>query len=91
MLNLKTTTAFEKGLRKSKKRGKDFSKQEIIIDILQKQEAIPYKYKDHKLIGDYLGCRDLHIESDWVLIYKIKDDALILQHIGSYSDIFKKC
>ena len=62
------------------------------IQILLKREKLPEKYHDHPLTGNWHGYRDCHIEPDWVLIYRIDDDALILlaTRTGTHSDLFNK-
>lgn len=72
------------------KRGKDLNKLKRAVSLLEKDELLPMQYRDHKLIGDYLGSRELHIESDWLLIYCINDHELILERTGTHSDLFKK-
>ena len=67
--------------------------QEYLKDVLSlhvNQAVLPEKYKDHKLSGNYAGYRECHIEPDWLLIYKIYDDKLILvlTCTGSHSDLF---
>ena len=72
------TSRFKKSLKKMLKRGKDRTKIRTVVAMLAKGESLPPKYKDHPLIGDYAGSRDCHIENDWVLIYKIIDNILVL-------------
>ncbi len=71
------------------KRGKDLDKLKNIIDILANNSPLPLKYRDHKLMGCYEGSRELHIEPDWLLIYRLSQDSLILERTGSHSDLFK--
>ncbi len=63
------------------------------ISILQKQETLPAKYRDHQLTNskEYKDVRKCHIEPDWLLIYRVKDEVLILElsRTGSHSDLFK--
>lgn len=61
-----------------------------VIELLTMKEPLPERYRDHALIGDYKGYRDLHITPDWLLIYKIehKELILILSRTGSHSDLF---
>jgi mRNA interferase YafQ len=89
MLELKTTTVFKRHLKICKKRNKDLSKIADVIELLRQEKPIPSKYKDHKLTGSLMGSRDLHIEPDWILIYRISGDSLILEYTGTHSDIFK--
>ncbi len=89
MLELKTTTAFKRHLKICKKRNKNLSKLTIVIELLRQQKPIPLKYKDHKLTESLAGSKDLYIEPDWILIYRISGDSLILEYTGTHSDIFK--
>ncbi len=61
-----------------------------VIDILARGEQLPQKYCDHLLAGDYSGYRECHIQPDWILIYRIEKDLLILglTRTGSHSDLF---
>lgn len=79
---------FEKNLKLVKKRGKDLNKIFKLIEILQKDEAIPARYKNHKLIGNYDGYWELHIEPDWLLIYSKTANELFLFTTGTHSDLF---
>ena len=86
--------SFKKGHKKAKKQGRDLKKLYSVIDILANGKTLDSKYKDHALINDkyYKGCRECHIEPDWLLIYKYKQDELILLMVetGSHSELFNK-
>lgn len=90
MLTLKTTTQFNKDLKLIKKRGYNIKKLEKIVDRLLNQEVLEEKYRDHKLQGDYAGCRECHIEPDWLLIYYVENNVLTLtlSRTGTHSDLF---
>lgn len=60
-----------------------------MLTLLIDGEPLPPRLKDHPLTGDWRGWRDLHIEPDWLLLYKIEGDDLILARTGSYSDLFR--
>jgi addiction module toxin, RelE/StbE family len=62
-----------------------------VIEILAKGEPLPEKHKDHPLVSNWSGYRECHIQSDWLLIYKYKDDELILSltATGTHSDLFQ--
>ncbi len=87
-----TTSDFKKDYKRVIKQGKNINKLKEIIDILANGDKIPAKYKDHKLTNNkkYSDCRELHIEPDWLLIYRIIEDEfiLILLNTGSHSDLF---
>lgn len=87
MRQLKTTKGFEKDFALMLKRGKDMSKLAEVIELLRKGEKLPVKYKDHPLKGNKKGLRDLHIEPDWLLLYRIEDDFVILEATGTHSDL----
>ena len=90
MLALITTTQFKKDLKRIRKRGLDLNSLKFVLDTLQKQEALPLKYRDHALVGNYRGFRECHIEPDWLLIYTISNEKLILTaaRTRSHSDLF---
>ncbi len=83
---------FKKSLKKMLKHGKDLSKLDLVIEKLAIKEQLEIKNRDHTLYDDkkYKGCRDCHIEPDWLLIYKYLDNELILLLVntGSHSDVF---
>ena len=90
MLTINYHTSFKKDYKRIVKRGYDVSLLEKVIEILANEEKLPEKYKDHSLSGDYKEFRECHILPDWLLIYKIENDHLILSlsRTGSHSDIF---
>jgi mRNA interferase YafQ len=90
MFEVITTKTFEKDYAKAARRGKSLDKINQIILLLKKGQKLDLKYRDHKLIGNYDGCRNCHIEPDWIIIYKISKNLLILQRTGTHSDLFKK-
>ncbi len=90
MLTIKYQNSFKKDFKLIKKRGYDISKLQNIIDLLASRQPLPQANKDHNLIGNYAGCRECHITPDWLLIYEINEDELILHLLrtGSHSDLF---
>ena len=90
MLQLVTTTKFRKDYKRIKKRGYDLSLLENVLDTLLREETLDQKYKDHALTGNYIGFRECHIQSDWLLIYAINASDLILtaSRTGTHSDLF---
>ena len=81
---------FKKDFKLAVKRGKNPKKFELVIDLLISNSLLPQKYKNHKLSGDYKGFQELHIEPDWLLIYMITKNAIMLERTGTHSDLFKK-
>ena len=88
------TSKFKRDYKKIRKQAKDISKLAYVIYKLANGEELDSKYKNHKLIDDknYKDCFECHVEPDWLLIYKIKDNDLILLLFatGSHSDLFNK-
>ncbi|MBN1942175.1 MAG: type II toxin-antitoxin system YafQ family toxin [Phycisphaerae bacterium] len=84
------TRQFEKDVKRCKRRGRNLEKFRILAQTLLSGKPLDPIHRDHKLIGNYLGRRDCHIESDWVLIYKIDGEKLIFERMGTHSDLFKK-
>lgn len=84
------TGQFKKDLKLAKKQGKDTDELFAVIDKLANGEVLEAKYRDHSLSGNYKGCRECHIEPDWLLIYEIDDGILVLMlyRIGSHSELF---
>ena len=84
------TSRFKKEYKLAKKRGRDISLLRTVIDILAKGETLPEKYKDHPLVSNWIGYRECHIQGDWLLIYKYKDNELILSFTatGTNSNLF---
>ena len=76
--------------KKSQRRGKNIGKFKIIAKILLSGQPLNEIHKDHKLIGNYVGRRECHIEPDWLLIYKVTESQIIFERIGTHSDLFKK-
>lgn len=90
MYRIRPSTKFQKDLKKVQKRGYDISLLTTVLNILANGESLPSKYRDHNLTGNYKECRECHITPDWLLIYEILDDELILYltRTGTHSDLF---
>ena len=87
---IKPTSQFQKDLKKMVKQHKDLSLLTEIINNLANAVPLPEKNKDHELSGNFKGCRECHIQPDWLLIYEINNNELILYltRTGSHSDLF---
>ena len=90
--DVKFTNQFKKDIKLAKKQHKNLDKLFEVINILAEGEVLEAKYKDHSLTGNYKGTRECHIEPDWLLIYEIRDDVLVLMlyRLGTHSELFKK-
>ena len=89
-LKLVPTSQFKKDYKLAKKRGYDISLLEEVLVSLRKREKLEERLRDHALVGRYLGFRECHIFPDWLLIYAIDGDRLILTAVrtGTHSDLF---
>ncbi|MBI3236269.1 MAG: type II toxin-antitoxin system YafQ family toxin [Chlamydiales bacterium] len=88
MKKIAFTNEFKKEFKLSKKRGKKEAKLLEIIRLLQNEEKIPEKHRLHTLSGNFKNCYELHIEPDWLLIFRMTDDSIILLRTGTHSDLF---
>ena len=89
MLKVSYTKQFAKDWKRLQKRGKAKEKLKTIISMIIGKEQLPQSCRDHKLIGNYKGRRECHIEPDWLLIYKITKTMVIFERMGSHSDLFQ--
>ena len=87
MLNPVYMLQFEKDIKRMKRRGKNPDKLKIIIRCLISEETLDPIQRDHKLIGNWQGKRECHIESDWLLIYKTEIDRIVFERTTTHSDL----
>lgn len=87
--DIQRTSSFKRDYKLIKKRGYDISKLKTVITIIAEGNEIPATYRDHALSGNWLGYRELHIEPDWLLVYRIYENQLILSltRTGTNSDL----
>lgn len=90
MYQIRYSTSFKKDIKLAKKRRLNMEKLKHVILLLEKDQELPEKNKDHNLIGNWLGCRECHIMPDWLLIYRKVEDTIELVRTGTHSDLFKK-
>ncbi len=92
MLKVEFTGQFKRDYRLALKRGCDPMALEDVVSLLMSERPLPPKYRDHPLTAsrDYQDVRECHIEPDWLLVYKIIHETLILRLLrtGSHSDLF---
>lgn len=89
---VKFTTQFKKDYKLAMKRGLKMNFLEDIVEKLSMGEVLPDKNKDHALTGNWIGFRECHIQPDWLLVYRLENDVLILTltRTGTHSDLFGK-
>ena len=81
---------FNRDVKLAIKRGYNLQLLDDVVEMIAEQQLLPPEYKDYKLIGNYSGCRECHITPDWLLIYEISNEELILYltRTGTHSDLF---
>lgn len=90
MYTVKPSSRFKKDLKVVVKRGYDINLITNVIKLLSTGSPLPEKYKDHALTGNWINYRECHITPDWLLVYKVDEDILVLTltRTGSHSDLF---
>lgn len=92
MYKIQYTNRMKKDAKLMEKRGKDMNKLINVLSLLASGNPLPVQYKDHSLVGNLQDFRECHIEPDWLLLYQIYEDTLILSATatGSHADLFDK-
>lgn len=88
MLNLNATSQFRKDRRRCVKRGYNMDLLDAVVDTLAIPAPLPPGNKDHSLSGNWAGHQECHIQSDWLLIYRIDGNELMLYRTGTHADLF---
>ncbi|HLB57658.1 MAG TPA: type II toxin-antitoxin system YafQ family toxin [Gammaproteobacteria bacterium] len=91
MFQIEYTTKFKRDLKLAKKRKKNIVLLHQIMKQIEYQEPLSQKLKDHLLSNNWQGHRELHVEPDWLLVYKLipKEKIVIFVRTGTHSDLFK--
>jgi len=84
------TKQFSKDVKLAKRRRKNLRKLKLIVRSLVAGERLDPIHRDHRLIGEFTGRRECHIESDWLLIYQLKGHTIIFERTGAHSDLFRE-
>ena len=83
------TSQFKRDFKKAKKQHKDIDKLKTAINRILTGDMLDVSYRDHPLVSNWKGYRECHITPDWLLIYKITPNELIVVRIGSHSELFE--
>lgn len=75
-------------MKKAQQRGYDMAKLKAVMTLLLTEAPLPQELRDHPLKGKWKSYRDLHIEPDWLLIYKIDGEDCIFARTGTHTDLF---
>ena len=89
-LKLVPTSQFKRDYKRMKKRRLNMAELQIVLDKLCAEKPLEERHRDHALVGRYAGFRECHIRPDWLLVYAIDKDRLILvaSRTGTHSDLF---
>lgn len=90
MLKIESTKKFQRDLRRMIKQGVDITILDEIVEKLAREEKLDAKHRDHAMKGNWAGYRECHITPDWLLVYRVINDELILTlaRTGSHSYLF---
>ena len=90
LYKIEQSVKFKRQLKNLRKRNYKMDLLDEVVDTLASGKQLAPKYRDHALHGEYNGYRECHISPDWLLVYKIKNDVLILvlHRTGTHSDLF---
>lgn len=90
MYEVRPTSRFKRDLKIIQRRGYDLQLLAVVIQTLADGKPLANKHNDHALSGVWSNQRECHVTSDWLLIYKIEDDILVLTltRTGTHSDLF---
>ena len=91
MYTVKFTNKFKKNYKLMIKRGKNIELLDHVINLLMNGRKLDEKYRDYELTGFWNGYRECHIQPDWLLVYYVENEILVLTLVdtGSHSDLFK--
>jgi mRNA interferase YafQ len=90
MLKLEYTAKMKRDVKRMQKQGKDMKKLDAALRLLVSQAQMPPQYRDHPLKGELNGTRECHLEGDWLLVYQILEESLVLLALGtgSHAELF---
>ena len=90
LYDVRMTAKYSKAYKRMRKRGMDMRLLDDVVDTLRHGETLAPKYRDHSLTGKYKGFREWHIKPDWLLVYGINKNVLVLTLVetGTHADIF---
>ena len=90
MLTPVRSAQFKRDVRRAQRRAKDLAKLGSTLTASIRQATLTTRYRDHPLRGNWGGHREIHIEPDWLLIYRVEGDELRLMRTGSHSELFEE-
>ncbi len=90
MLEIVMSNRFRRDLKLAQKRGYDLDLLDSVVTKLACREPLPENFRDHNLTGQYAGFRECHLQPDWLLVYRVEEEELILflSRTGTHADLF---
>lgn len=85
---IRWSSQFKKDYRLMARRGRDMGRLDAAMELLAAGDVPPPTLKDHALVGNWIGYRELHLEPDWLLIYRPQGDTLAFVRTGSHAALF---
>ena len=85
---IKRTSQFKRDVKRMQRPGRDLAKLRDLLESLVAREGLATVHRDHVLVGQYKGTRECHVEPDWLLIYELAENEIVLIRTGSHSDLF---
>ena len=86
---IRRSTQFKRDVKRAIKRGKDIEQLLSVVQELAEGRRLAAHYQDHPLKGQYKDKRDCHLDPDWILIYAVLNNELVLYRTGSHADLFR--
>jgi mRNA interferase YafQ len=87
------TRRFEKDFRRLRKllprQALDYESLEYLFQLLQTGRPLPEAFREHSLRGEYAGFSECHVDADWLLIYRVKRDRIVLHRTGTHRQLFR--
>ncbi len=88
MRRISQRTQFRNDLKRQKRRGKDIEDLIAVVELLAQDGTLPPGYRPHQLTGEWKGTWECHIETDWLLIYEVTANEVVLIRTGTHADLF---
>ncbi|MCL1615126.1 type II toxin-antitoxin system YafQ family toxin [Bacteroides sp. ET71] len=89
MKTVRFSSQFKKDFKRFRNQPRKVERLLQVVRMLENEEPIPQEMKPHMLTGNYSGCMECHIESDYLLIWMDEAEQVIkLLRLGSHSELF---
>ena len=86
---IRRTSQFKRDVKRMQRQGKDMARLKLVLQRLVAGKQLPLGFNNHQLVGQYRGTRECHLEPDWLPIYELGEDEIVLIRTGSHADLFE--